>query len=130
VCNHYRNHTEKLQSWREYIAWDLRPPAEPYAEDVDPKRKGLVIRRDASETIADVMSWGIVREMRGNRPGTLVSNAVTSVRNLSSPFWKSTLASPVQRCLVPFTTFAEPTLEPLQETGKKGEIGLPCRRTL
>ncbi|WP_373491755.1 SOS response-associated peptidase family protein [Parasphingorhabdus sp.] len=34
--------------------------------------------------------------------------ALTNVRNLSSPFWRSMLTKPDNRCLVPFTQFAEP----------------------
>jgi len=59
--------------------------------------------------------------MPGKRPGTLIQQPVTNVRNLASPFWRSTLADPVHRCLVPFTAFAEPTLDPLPERGRKGE---------
>lgn len=37
---------------------------------------------------------------------------VTNVRNLKSPFWASMLRNPAQRCLVPFSRFAEPKLGP------------------
>lgn len=121
MCNHYRSHIDKLASWREWAGYNLQLPNDPFNEDVYPKRKGLVIRRAAEATIADVMTWGIVRKMPGKRPGTFINNAVTNVRNLSSPFWKSTLASSEHRCLVPFTTFAEPTLDPHPELGRKGE---------
>jgi len=57
--NHYRNHADKLPSWRGYIGWSLKLPEGPFAEDVYPKRKWLVIRREAGATVADVMSWGI-----------------------------------------------------------------------
>ena len=40
----------------------------------------------------------------------MLEKRVTNVRNLSSPFWKSMLANPLQRCLVPFSTFAEPKI--------------------
>ena len=45
---------------------------------------------------------------------------ITNVRNLSSPFWKSMLANPARRCLVPFTSFAEP------KPGKDAETGRPA----
>ena len=48
--------------------------------------------------------------MPGKRPGTTVTKHVTNVRNLDSPFWRSTLADPARRCLVPFTKFAEPKI--------------------
>jgi putative SOS response-associated peptidase YedK len=33
---------------------------------------------------------------------------VTNVRNLDSGYWRAWLNDPAQRCLVPFTSFAEP----------------------
>src|SRR3546814_2366438 len=41
-------------------------------------------------------------------PGSMITKRVTNVRNLASPFWRSMLSKPEQRCLVPFTRFAEP----------------------
>lgn len=43
--------------------------------------------------------WGVPPPPRGMRP-------VTSVRNLTSPFWIGTLRHPELRCLVPATCFA------------------------
>jgi len=120
MCNHYRTRPDLIPSWREYIGWSLKLPEEPWADDVYPKRKGLIIRREAGAIATDVMSWGITRKMPG-ASGKIIEKAVTNVRNLDSPFWRSTLARPANRCLVPFTTFAEPTLEPHPELGKKGE---------
>jgi len=37
----------------------------------------------------------------------LLDTRVTNVRNYTSPFWKSALANPERRCLVPFTAFSE-----------------------
>ena len=45
--------------------------------------------------------------MPGKRPGTTVTKHVTNVRNLDSPFWRSTLADPARRCLVSFTRLTE-----------------------
>jgi putative SOS response-associated peptidase YedK len=46
--------------------------------------------------------------MKGKRPGTTVTKRITNVRNLSTSFWRSMLTKPENRCLVPFTQFAEP----------------------
>lgn len=54
------------------------------------------------------MAWGVPLTVQGKREGSTVTKRVTNVRNLSSPFWRSMLAKPEQRCLVPFSTFAEP----------------------
>lgn len=43
--------------------------------------------------------WGVPPPPRGTAP-------VTSVRNLSSPFWIGTLRHPELRCLIPATSFA------------------------
>lgn len=37
----------------------------------------------------------------------MLDTKVTNVRNYTSPFWKSALANPERRCLVPFTSFSE-----------------------
>jgi len=38
----------------------------------------------------------------------MLSKHVTNCRNYNSPFWRSAIATPVRRCLVPFSKFAEP----------------------
>jgi putative SOS response-associated peptidase YedK len=119
MCNHYRNipGAEKLlQSWREYISWSIDavvpPQAETLDEDVWPRREAAVVRQsaEAGGAFVDVMRWGVPLSLPGKRPGTTVSKYVTNVRNLASPFWRSMLAKPEQRCLVPFSRFAEPVI--------------------
>lgn len=109
MCNHYRNHTEAISTWREYIGWSL--PADEFSEikiDVWPKRQGVVILDREGERVAEAMQWGVPLTVAGKRPGTTVTRHVTNVRNLASPFWRGMLANPSHRCLVPFTAFAEP----------------------
>lgn len=96
----------RLQTWREYAGFDR--PAPEFADDVWPKRKALLVRREDGQAILDAMAWGVPIEVNGKRPGTKLKKHVTNVRNLTSPFWHSMLAKPEQRCLVPFTAFAEP----------------------
>jgi len=117
MCNHYANRPDlqaQLSTWREYISWDQKAPmpAEAWAldEDVWPRRKALVVRQAGEGAFADIMAWGVPLSLPGKRPGTMVTKHVTNVRNLSSPFWRSMLARPEQRCLVPFTRFAEPKI--------------------
>lgn len=110
MCNHYRNLPEKLSTWREYIAWDLRQPNAEYASEVWPKRSGLVVRRDdVGAKRTDVMEWGVPTTVKG-KSGKPLEKRVTNVRNLTSPFWRSMLTNPTQRCLVPFSSFAEPKI--------------------
>lgn len=109
MCNHYQNHPEAISTWREYIGWSL--PDDEFSEikiDVWPKQKAIVglIRNDAPCLVA--MRWGVPLTISGKRQGTTATKHITNVRNLASPFWRSMLAKPAQRCLVPFTRFAEP----------------------
>ena len=122
MCNHYRNNPEELSTWREYIGWD--PINDEYSEiriDVWPRRPGVIARIEDGQKKMDAMTWGVPCQMPGKRPGTKITKHVTNVRNLSSFFWKSMLATPSRRCLVPFTSFAEPKPGTDPETGRPAE---------
>jgi len=119
MCNHYANNPDAqalLQTWREYIAWSLPPEialsSSALEEEIWPRREAAVVRQseEAGGAFVDTMIWGVPLSLPGRRPGTKVSKHITNVRNLSSPFWRSMLARPEQRCLVPFTRFAEPKI--------------------
>ncbi|MGJ8586404.1 MAG: SOS response-associated peptidase family protein [Marinosulfonomonas sp.] len=107
MCNHYRNLPEALattETWREYVShFEETPP-----EDVWPKRKGVIARFVHGERRLDTLQWGVPLKMKGKRPGTTVTKRITNVRNLKSNFWRSMLTRAENRCLVPFTQFAEP----------------------
>lgn len=125
MCNHYRNHEQALSDWKEYIGWNLpRWSPEQFSEikiDVWPKRPSLVIRDEDGAKKIEAMTWGVPFTTAGKRPGTTVTKSITNVRNLSSGFWKSMLATPARRCLVPFTSFAEPKPGKGPETGRPAE---------
>lgn len=112
MCNHYRNIPDQISTWREYVGWSLNRPLPPELQssaiDAWPKRDALIVRNGNDGVFVDRMIWGVPLTMPGKRPGTTVTKHVTNVRNLASPFWRSMLAKPEQRCLVPFTAFAEP----------------------
>lgn len=113
MCNHYQNipgAQRFLPTWRDYIGLDVPTELPLFAEDMWPKRQGLVLRVDDAKLRADAMMWGVPTVVPGKRPGTKLTRHVTNVRNLSSPFWRSMLNSPARRCLVPFTSFAEPVI--------------------
>lgn len=109
MCNLYRPAQD-----RENIArfFNARPIVDPpkVRTSIYPKYESWVVRQEAGERVLDLMPWGIIRTMPGKRPGSMLKKAVTNVRNLDSSFWRSTIAMPAQRCLVPFTSFAEPKL--------------------
>ena len=109
MCNHYRNNPEAIPSWREYIG------AAPYEGewsdikiDVWPKYQAIVARVEGGQKKLDSIAWGVPFTMPGKQKGFTTTKRVTNVRNLASPFWRSMLNNPAQRCLVPFSTFAEP----------------------
>lgn len=117
MCNHYANRPgfqTEVSTWREFISWNLQAPlpldADEVQADVWPRRKAWVVRQAGEGAFADVMVWGVPLSLPGKRPGTTITKHVTNVRNLSSPFWRSMLARPEQRCLVPFSRFAEPKI--------------------
>ncbi len=112
MCNHYRNDPimmASLPTWREYIGWD-GVDAAAAATDIWPRREALVARLVDGRPTIDSMMWGVPLTIPGKRPGSTIKKHVTNVRNLTSPFWKSMLSKPAQRCLVPFSTFAEPKI--------------------
>jgi putative SOS response-associated peptidase YedK len=120
MCNHYQGHPEAIATWAEWAGF--RNATEPTATlDLWPKRPATVARVEGGDKILDTMNWGVPRTMPGKRPGTTVTKHVTNVRNLSGPFWKSMLANPERRCLVPFTRFAEPKPGTNPETGRPAE---------
>lgn len=120
MCNHYRNLPSAIDDWAVWAGYKPRTPSEPVQEELWPKRAGHVVRRDGGELIVDVMQWGVPRIMKG-KSGKPIETRVTNVRNLTSPFWKSMLANPDRRCLVPFTEFAEPKPGKDPVTGRPAE---------
>ncbi|HEV2816721.1 MAG TPA: SOS response-associated peptidase family protein [Allosphingosinicella sp.] len=72
---------------------DTLPPPELF-----PKRPAWIVREVEGGRQMDVMQWGVPFQ----------GKPITNVRNLASPFWRSMLATPANRCLVPVTAFAEP----------------------
>lgn len=54
------------------------------------------------------MSWGFAWKRAGKKPGTFVQENTTNVPNLNSNLWRYSINSASYRCLVPFSSFAEP----------------------
>lgn len=119
MCNLFRLRPLENMS----LIFDARPLDRPFEGrgDIYPRYETLVVRKEApgGARLLDCMAWGIVLTTTG-KSGKPVRKAVTNVRNLASPFWRATIADPAQRCLVPFTAFAEP------KPGKDPETGRPA----
>lgn len=71
---------------------------------------GYVVREEEGARVLEIMRWGFPRPD---------GKTVVNVRNYSSPFWIGALKNPARRCLVPFTSFQEWSVEPDPVTGKK-----------
>ncbi|MGW8190175.1 SOS response-associated peptidase [Sphingomonas hankookensis] len=109
MCNHYRMTASRAALMERYgvapgyFSYDDLPQP-----DVFPKRPAIVIERNRLSGFRSAMrpDWGFPRKMRG-ASGKVITSQVTNVRNLDSPFWRSTLEDARQRCLVPVTSFSE-----------------------
>lgn len=110
MCNHYRLDAKDIQLFKDWEDVGLMPVHHELETDVWPKRRGLVAQIVDGTRRFEAMKWGVPTTVPGKRPGTKLTKHVTNVRNLASPFWKSMLASPARRCLVPFSSFAEPRI--------------------
>ena len=109
MCNRYRVSAKQIEIARRYgfDTGKLMPEPDPLPPpELFPKRAGWIVRKADGELVLDVMKWGIPRHMKG-RSGKPIVSYVTNVRNLDSPFWRSTIANPHYRCLVPVTEFCE-----------------------
>lgn len=84
--------------------------------DIFPKFEAPVVRADAEgrRELAS-MVWGFPPPGGTGAP-------VVNVRNLASPFWRTWLARPEQRCLVPVDRFAEWTAAPDPTTARKRKV--------
>jgi len=111
MCNHYQAHLEAmkaLDAWKAFVDENFAARMNMVSTDVWPKRQALVGRVVDGQKVFDSMAWGVPLSLPGKRRDTTVTKHVTNVRNLDSPFWRSMLHNPAQRCLVPFSAFAEP----------------------
>lgn len=80
--------------------------------DVYPGYQGFVVRESAGERIMQAMTWGFPRHSVSKRTGLPNKpNPVNNARDdkLMSPFgmWREWFVQPANRCLIPFTSFAE-----------------------
>ena len=108
MCNHYRNHPAFIPSWREYIGAETDGGAGEIAVDVWPKYAAPVVRKVKGHSTMESMTWGWPWQRKGKKEGTFVKENTTNVRNLDSGLWRNWIGRAEHRCLVPFSSFAEP----------------------
>ena len=84
---------------------------------VHPDRAAPVVGHGQSGRVLADARWGVQPppSAKGGRP-------VVNIRNLASPFWRSALARPALRCLVPADDFCEWTDAPDPATGRKRRV--------
>jgi putative SOS response-associated peptidase YedK len=100
MCNRYRMSAKQVDVARAFGIPEqfIMPEPEPLPPpELFPKRMGWVVRKVDGALRMDVMRWGV----------PLNGKPITNVRNLTSPFWRSMLKTPANRCLVPVTEFCE-----------------------
>ncbi|WP_082441958.1 SOS response-associated peptidase [Sphingomonas sp. Leaf33] len=114
MCNRYRMSASQADLARRYGIEVPYPEDESYPPgELFPDKPAWVVREEEGRRILDVMSWGVPTQVPGKRidkvtgKPAMLTKSVTNVRNLNSPFWRSMLDKPSQRCLVPVTTFSE-----------------------
>ncbi len=70
--------------------------------EIYPGKPAPVLRREGEGGLKlELMEWGFPG------PAAAKGRPVTNVRNLASPFWRSALARPDRRCVVPVSSFCE-----------------------
>ncbi len=111
MCNLYNHKVTRWELAAYYEAIDdwQRDLEKDYTS---PGREGWVVTEHEGTRRLTVMNWGFP-------PPPNVKGPVVNLRNFTSPFWRSALANPERRCLVPVTRFQEWSFAPDPATGKK-----------
>lgn len=115
MCNRFRMTEGQLEALAERygVETPFPPDLSIPPPELFPDTPAYVVRQRGDARVIDVMRWGFPRRVPGKRVDKvtgrpiLVDTLVTNVRNYASPFWRSALADPARRCLVPFTSFSE-----------------------
>lgn len=114
MCNLYRLKTDV----RDYF--DALAASEDTANTLSvekdyaaPGKPGYVVRQQDGVRVVSTMRWGFPTRKPRKRPARegelpFLYDWWTNARNMQSNMWRTWLARPEQRCLVPFTRFAEP----------------------
>ena len=112
MCNLYRM-TSNAQAIAQLFGADAGGRNLPALEEIYPDSEApVVISAATSQRQLHMMRWGWPPFGEIRRP-------ITNVRNLASPLWRSALADPARRCLVPVTAFSEWSAAPDPQTRRK-----------
>ena len=111
MCNLYRM-TSNAQAIAQLFTADVAGRNLPALAEIYPDQDAPVVVSDLAGRRLAMMRWGWPPFGEVRRP-------ITNVRNLASPMWRSALADPARRCLVPVTAFSEWSAAPDPQTGRK-----------
>ena len=111
MCNLYRM-TSNVEAISRLFAVADSSINLPQFPAIYPDREAPVVCQNGAARRLEIMHWGF-------SPPPGVARSVTNVRNLASSFWRSALANPERRCLVPVTSFCEWSAAPDPETKRK-----------
>jgi putative SOS response-associated peptidase YedK len=100
MCNLYRMTSTVAEIAKTFGSFDGDRSNLPSFDAIYPNREAPILRQQDGKLTLETILWGVPPPAKGSR-------LVTNVRNLASPFWRSMLNSPEQRCLVPVTSFCE-----------------------
>ncbi|WP_277978857.1 SOS response-associated peptidase family protein [Sphingomonas phyllosphaerae] len=127
MCNRYRMTEAQFALATRYgVAVPFPPDLEVPPPELFPDRPAYVVRETNAGRALDAMACGFPHQVPGKRidkatgKPALLTKKITNVRNYTSPFWRSALANPRRRCLVPFTAFSEYG----QDRGADGKLPL------
>lgn len=114
MCNRYRMTARQAEVAAHYGVEPIYPEEVSLPPpELFPRKPAFVVREMLGRRELDMMVWGFPRQVPGKRMDkatgrpVMVSTDVTNVRNYTSPFWRTAMANPERRCLVPFTAFSE-----------------------
>lgn len=112
MCNLYRM-TSNAQAIAQLFRADVAGRNLPTLPEIYPDAEApVVVVSEGAGRRLEMMRWGWPPFGEVRRP-------ITNVRNLASPMWRSALADPARRCLVPVTAFSEWSAAPDPLTGRK-----------
>jgi putative SOS response-associated peptidase YedK len=120
MCNLYSVNKGQDHIRREFRTnWDDTGNLPPLP-GIFPDMMAPVVRNDAGGRRLQMMRWGMPTPPQFLKPGA-IDRGVTNIRNVDSAYWRAWL-KPEHRCLVPVTSFSEPTDAPNPATDKKDWI--------
>ncbi|WP_421836581.1 SOS response-associated peptidase [Novosphingobium sp.] len=111
MCNLYRM-TSNAQAIAQLFRADVAGRNLPALTEIYPDQEAPVVIAQGTGRSLAVMRWGWP-------PFGEVKRPITNVRNLASPMWRSAIADPARRCLVPVTAFSEWSAVPDPVSGRK-----------